>query len=345
MVLSLLGGSLGILAASWGVDALLALAPAALPRLHDVALNLPVAAFSLFLTVSVGILLGVFSAYRSLREDLRVHLAEGGPRQSGSLGAYRLGRIIIAWQLAAAMVLLVGAGLLGRSLSSVLAVNPGFRTEHTLTMDLALPAMEQDPASSARRVTLVSQIFGRLGAIPGVESLGGTNCLPMSSSLADGTYLLVGASEVLPASIEELGKRFGDSARTGQGVRCVVGQDFFQTLGIPVLRGRAFDQRDAIDAPQAAVISESLAKEKWPDEDPLGRKIEFGNMDGDLRLLTVVGVVGDIHLESLEQAPRPTIYLDYRQRPRAADAFTVVLRSSGEPGGACCPCSTSGTGS
>jgi len=118
---------------------------------------------------------------------------------------------------------------------------------------------------------------------------------------------------------------------TGYAAYAVASDGFFTSLDIPLLRGRLFDQRDSLDSPQVALISESLAHEKWPGQEPLGRTIEFGNMDGDLRPLTVIGVVGDVHASSLEENPQPTIYVSYRQRPQAASHFAAVVRSTVEP--------------
>jgi predicted permease len=120
---------------------------------------------------------------------------------------------------------------------------------------------------------------------------------------------------------------------TGDASYSVVSEGFFTSLGVPLLRGRLFEERDNMDAPHVALISESLAREKWPHGEALGRTIEFGNMDGDLRPLTVIGVVGDIRANTLESPPRPTIYVTYRQRPQAARYFFAVIRSSGESSG------------
>jgi putative ABC transport system permease protein len=124
---------------------------------------------------------------------------------------------------------------------------------------------------------------------------------------------------------------FRDPSSSGQADYASVSEGYFRSLGIPLLRGRLFDDRDTMDAPHVALISESLAQEKWPNQDPLGRAIEFGNIDGDLRLLTVIGVVGDVREASLEKPPRPTIYVNYRQRPQATYQFSAVVRTAGDP--------------
>jgi predicted permease len=160
--------------------------------------------------------------------------------------------------------------------------------------------------------------------------VGGSNVLPLTRGLADGTYVLFSPGEKLPP-MQEFEKLFQDKTRTGDADFCVASAGYFRSLGIPLMKGRLFDDRDTIDTPHAALISERLAREKWPNQDPLGHTIEFGNMDGDVRLLTVVGVVGDIHDSSLESKPRPAIYVNYRQRPNATSSFTVVMRTTAEP--------------
>jgi len=124
---------------------------------------------------------------------------------------------------------------------------------------------------------------------------------------------------------------FSDREHAGYADYVVASEGYFRCLGIPLLRGRLFNESDATDSPHVAVISESVARQKWPTQDPLGQTVEFGNMDGDVRLLTIVGIVGDIRASKLESLPRPTIYVNYRQRPRATREFGVMIRTSSDP--------------
>ncbi len=349
-LLSTVGGALGVLAAVWGLNGLLAIAPGNLPRVEELGVNVPVLLFSLAVVFLVAIGLGIFSAVRATSGDPRAALNEGSQRQSGSVGKQRLGRLIIAGQLATTLVLLVGAGLLGRSLLRVLSVDPGFRTEGVLTMELALP----DDPTKVQRVQFLNEVIARLRNIPGVQEVGGTNVLPLTEGgRADGAYVVMNPAQISPrtqdliqrvangnlekdpALLAEFSKFFDevfkDQAHMGEADYCVASQDFFSTLGIPLLSGRLFDARDTKDSQHVAVISKSLADEKWPNQNPIGQTVEFGNMDGDPRLLTIVGVVGDMRDRSLESAPRPTIYVDYRQRPMGAQRFTIVMLALGKP--------------
>ena len=330
LLLSLSGGALGVLAAIWGVQGLLALAPNDLPRLNDVSIGMPVLFFALGIALLVAAGLGISSALRATSGDVQLTLAEHGRSQTGTLRSQRLGQLIIAAQLAITLVLLVGAGLLGRSLLHVLSVNPGFRTERIVTMDLALTFAEQD-ADKIHRVQFLNALFERLRAIPGVDDVGGTGGLPLTGTPSNGTYVLMGPGESAPQSLQDFEKLFRTATRTGQADYCPANEGFFRVLGIPLLRGRLFEERDTMDAPHVALISDSLAHEKWPTSDPLGEKIEFGNIEGDPRLLTVVGVVGDVRNDSLEVPPRPTIYVNYRQRPQVTQRFTALIRTSSEP--------------
>ena len=344
-LLSSNGGVCGVLLAYWGLKGLLALAPANLPRLEDVSINVPVLLFSVLAVALVSIALTLFTALRSTSRD---GLNEGSRSGIGTRNKRRMGRLLAAAQLAAALILLVGATLLGRSLLRVLSVNAGFRTQNVATMEIGLPF----DAPKADRADFLDRLVTRLRRIPGVDHVGGTNKLPLSDSgFADGSFAPMNPSQISPhvqdlirrSNSENLAKMdpalmseliaffddlFRDKSHLGYADFVVASAGYFPTLGIPLLEGRLFDERDTSDAPHVAVISQSLARQTWPNQDPIGRTIEFGNMDGDLRLLTIVGVVGDVRDHSLESAPPPTVYVDFRQRPQVAWTFTFVMHTS-----------------
>jgi predicted permease len=208
-------------------------------------------------------------------------------------------------------------------LLKVLQVDPGFRVEKIVTMTVSLPWVE-DPQAKATQANFFASLIPRLQQIPGVRSVGATSGLPMDGSgYPDGMFLLMNPDEV-PKSFDGFEKFFGQKERIGNADFGVVTGSYFQVLGIPLVRGRLFDDRDSANAPHVALISDSLARERWPGQDPIGRTIEFGNMDGDLRLLTVVGVVGDVHEYGLDAPPRPTIYVNLFQRPRPMITLTML---------------------
>jgi putative ABC transport system permease protein len=322
LLLSLIGGILGVLAALAGVAGLVALAPESLPRLDSVSVSVPVMLFAFLLSTAVAAGLGAFTAAPATRGNLGKGLVEGGRGQVGSQRSQRVGRALVAAQIAITLVLVMGAGLLGRSLMKVLEVDPGFRVDKIVAMDVSLPWTE-DPKAKAAQGIFFAGLMDRLQQIPGVRSVGAASALPMTGGLPDGMFLLMTQNEVPPtaAGLEVL---FNQKDRIGNADFCVATAGYFRTLGIPLIRGRMFDERDAANAPHVALISESLAHDRWLHQDPMGHTIEFGNMDGDVRLLTIVGIVGDTHEYGLDQPPRPTVYVNLFQRPRAVVTVTML---------------------
>jgi putative ABC transport system permease protein len=342
LLLSLAGGVLGVLVARWGVIALVHLAPPELPLLEGTAIHLPVLLFAFGVSFIAAVGLGLFSVLRATSGDVQQALVEQGRSQSGSRRSQRVGRAIIAGQLAITLVLLTGAGLLGRSLLHVLSVDPGFRTENIVTMNLALTfagdaSSEFSSSFSAGerarrgRAQFLGELLTQLRQIPGVQEVGGAGSLPLTEGLADGTYVMMAPGDRPPRSMEDFEQWFHNVARTGHADYCPASEGYFRALGIPLLRGRLFDDRDTMDAPHVAIVSESLAWEKWPGDDPIGHTIEFGNMDGDLRPLTIVGVVGDVREYSLEKPSGPIVYVNFRQRPEATYRFNAVMRTAIDP--------------
>jgi putative ABC transport system permease protein len=329
-LLSLIGGVLGVVAALWGVAALVALAPGDLPRLESVSVSVPVLLFAFALCTAVSVGLGAFTAARATRGDVRSGLAEGGRGQAGSQGSQRVGRAIVAAQIAITLVLVIGAGLLGRSLMKVLAVDPGFRVEKIVAMDVSLPLAEgsqaqwaDDAKTKSTQGIFFSNLIDRLKQIPGVRSVGAASALPLTGGLPDGMFVLMTQNEV-PKTTDGFDALWKQKERIGTADFCTATNGYFQVLGIPLLRGRMFDQHDTLSSPHAALISESLAHDRWPHQDPIGHTIEFGNMDGDLRLLTIVGIVGDTREYGLDEVPHPTVYVNLFQRPRADMTITML---------------------
>jgi len=204
----------------------------------------------------------------------------------------------------------------------VLEVNPGFRVDRIVTMDVSMPWVE-DPKAKAGQGIFYSNLMARLQQIPGVRRVGAASALPMDGGLPDGMFALVTPNE-MPKSMEGMGALFQQKERTGNADFCVATDGYFEVLGIPLIRGRSFDARDGADSPHVALISESLARDRWPNQDPIGHTIEFGNMDGDLRLLTIVGIVGDTHEYGLDLPPVPTVYVNLLQRPRGTVSVTML---------------------
>ena len=248
-LLVFLGGALGVMGAFWGVSALLALAPENLPLSGGVSVNIPVLGFALLVSSAVAIGLGAFTALRATSGNLRSELEEGGRGQAGS-HSHRFGRSIVAGQIAITLVLVIGAGLLGRSLMKVLDVDPGFRVDKIVTMDVALPWPDwNDSKAKAAQGIFFSSLLDRLKQIRGVHRVGATSGLPLDGGLPDGMFLLMGPEEApkTPDSLQALSHLFDNLFRQkerfgyGEADFCSATPGYFQSLGIPLLRGRIFD--------------------------------------------------------------------------------------------------------
>ena len=334
LLLSGLSCVLGILIALGLLRALLALAPQDLPRFAEVTVSWPVLVFAAGISFMAAIGLGILTAVRATSRAPGGTLVEGSRGNAGTQRSQRVGRAIVVAQLAMTLALLTGAGLLGRSLLRVLSVDPGFRTDNVVSMDLQLPESgdlkpDAETAFHAHESQFVSGLIQRLHAIPGVQQVAAVNAVPMDGGLPDGMFLLVSWQEN-PKNYEEYGRLAQQPERLGTADFCAASPEYFQALGIPLLRGRFFDQHDDFSSPHAAVITESLARLRWPHQDPIGQTIQFGNMDGDLHLLTIVGVAGDTHEYGLEEPPRPTVYVNLLQRPRSD--FSVVMHAEADSG-------------
>jgi predicted permease len=319
--------ALGLLLARLGTGTLLSLAPAGLPRAHEVSMSYEVLVFAVGLSAFVAVGLGLFTALRAGGRNPRTVLVDTRS-QAGGRGS-RTGRLIVAGQVAITVVLLVGATLLGRSLLGVLSIDPGFRTRGLLAMDLAFP-YSRDPAVKERLSPFYAEVLTRMREIPGVEDAAVASAVPMDGGLPDGLFAVIGPGEA-PRTMDDLKTLFERKDRLGTADYCAVSPAYFRVLEIPIIRGRAFDERDSPSSPHVAVISQSLARSRWPGEDPIGRTIEFGNMDGDLRPLTIVGIVADTREYGPDQPPRPTVYVDLLQRPRFS--ASVVIRSTADRSG------------
>ncbi|HEY9284767.1 MAG TPA: ABC transporter permease [Pyrinomonadaceae bacterium] len=308
LTLALLAGGLGVLLSFWGVDALIGLNQGNLPRADEVGVNARALAFTFSLSTLVAVALGLVPLLRLGEGDLREGLKESGRRQSAGAARRGLRATLVVTQVALTMVLLVGAGLLIKSFVKVLEVDPGFRTESAVAMEISL-----SDEQSQRRAGFYQQVLERVAALPGVTAVGGVNGLPMTDGGNNGQFLID-----------------DNPSLKGYGEFRVASPGYFDAMGIRLVRGRRFDQSDGPNTPQVALISESLARQYWPNEDPLGRGIQYGNMDGDKSLLRVIGVVGDVREFGLEASERPTVYVHYLQRPGQARGFAVVARSQGD---------------
>jgi putative ABC transport system permease protein len=324
LVLCLSGGALGVWIAFLGVKALLALEPGSLPRLGEVSMSGRVLAFAIAVSVVTALALGLATTLRANERELRGWLTDGQRTMAGGKASQRVRHALVVVQVALTLVLLTGAALLGRSFLRLLSVDTGYRTEGGIVLDLSLPPVEGE-ASGRQQARFQEELMARLSNLPGVQEVGGINDFPLGGTFyPNGNFLeMTSADEI--RSYEDMRKLADVQERTGFAGYRVASEGYFRAMGIPLVRGRLFDAGDGPDAPHVALISESLVQTRWPDRDPLGRFIQFGNMDGDIRAFRIVGVVGDVREHGPEALPAPLLYGDYRQRMAAASRFSIVV--------------------
>jgi predicted permease len=317
VLLALGGGGLGLALAWAGVPALLALSPASLPRHEDIAVDPVVAAATLALALATGLMFGLVPALQATGVHAGAALREGGGRgDSRRRGWVRRG--LVAVEVALAVVLVAGSGLLLRSFWHLRRIDVGFRSDHVLALDLALP--ESRYADTASAVGFYRALEERLRALPGVAAVGGTSHLPLTGAVGNWDIEIEGRSQ-----------RPGDPAPSPNVNMATPG--YYRALRIPMARGRAFDETDDERAPPVVIVNETMARTLWPDEDPVGRRFR---VTGDsTEWMTVVGVAGDTRSWGLATAPRAEYTLPVYQLPTALRTvrrtLTMVIRSAGDP--------------
>ena len=332
--LSFAGGFLGILLAAWAVRVLPAILPANLPRQQGISVNTPVLIFALAAITVVAVSLGLFAAWRATHGDLQEALTSGSRSFTGASQRFR--GFVVTGEIAATLVILIGAALLGRSFWRLIETSPGFRRQNLITMQFLPPNPQghvmMDQGDVARQVRLVEEISDRLRIIPGVESLGIAGAMPVAEgdNLAEGDFLILNGQKP-PANFDDFGRLAQNRSQVGHALYCVAGEAYFRTLGVSLIRGRMFGDQDNWSSPHVAVISQSLARERWPNQDPIGQIIEFGNMDGILKPLTIVGIAGDVRARGLDHGPSGVIYVDYRQRGFNINSQPTFLVRSAAP--------------
>ena len=314
LMLGAVGGALGVLVASWGVDLLIRIRPANLPRLEEVRLDSRVLLFSACLSILSAVISGLAPALRLSRTSPNEALKEGGRSATGGLKHLRLQRLLVVSQVALALVLLIGAGLMLRSFESLMKVDAGFEPKNVLTAYVSLPASKYP--NPAARQAFFDQLVGKLGALPGVQDVAIGSLVP----LAEGNW----TASFFPEGREPA---HGEASPL-TSVR-LVSPGYFRTLGVPLRRGRDFSDHDDAKSPGVVVVDDAAARRLWPGEDPIGKRITFSDSSADATWLSVVGVVGDIKDTALDREPMIHVYRPYAQR--AVLGMFVALRTASSP--------------
>jgi putative ABC transport system permease protein len=306
-------GLIGTMLAIAGIRLIRAFGPANLPRLDEISLDSQVLGWALAISVLAGILLGLAPAIATLRRDLRPSGEEGGRSVSGGAATRRIRRALVVADFALAIILLAGAGLLVRSWWYVTSIDPGFRPERVLVMQLSAPPAFSIPA---QRTDLYHRVLETIQAVPGVESAGIIGDLFISNSRER-----VVTVERDAGAVSERLRFVGDE----------VSPDFFKAIGTPLLQGRFFSIGDGPDAPPVAIINDAMAQRSWPGHNPVGRRFKMGPRDSAQPWYTVVGVVGDIRRQGLEREPFPQMFVSLTQSPPPRSVDLFIRTSSDDP--------------
>jgi putative ABC transport system permease protein len=315
VMLSLAGGTLGLLFAVWGIHALLALSPGNIPRLDSIGIDREVLIFTLGVSLVTGLIFGLAPALTASKPNLNDTLKEGGRSAAEGAGGRRLRNGLVIAEIALSLVLLVGAGLLIRSFVLLQQVKPGFNPQQLLSLELSLPSAKY--AENQQAIQFFDQLLASLAQQPGVQAATISTDLPLG-----------GNADFLAFSVE--GRPLAPTDRTPDAEARVISPEYFRTLQIPLRRGRLLNERDTNELPDAVVINETLARKYFAGEDPLGKRITFGDPQAaNVEWYSVVGVVGDVRGTRLSDEPYAQLYTSYRQTPRRS--FTLIVRTAGDP--------------
>jgi putative ABC transport system permease protein len=313
VLLAALGGALGLMLAWWGVEVLAALSPPDLLDVGGVRLSLPVLAFTLGVSLLTGIFFGLVPSFEASRQDTSESLKEGAKGTTGGVRGSRLRGAFVISEIALSLVLLVGAGLMLKSFARLQSVNPGFNADGVLTMRVELPDAKYHEDQQV--INFFRQATERIRALPGVESVGAINYLPFAGPGAGTRFAIVGRPT----------PPHGEEPTTDV---LVTDENYFGTMGMTVLRGRAFSAQEATEARSVAVVSESLAREYFPGRDAIGQRIVV-NMKENPEPTEIIGIVGDIKHKALDEKSRPTVY--WPQPELTYPFMTLVVRAKGDP--------------
>ncbi|HSE36069.1 MAG TPA: ABC transporter permease, partial [Blastocatellia bacterium] len=311
VILSLAGGCLGLLLALWGTDALMALAPDNIPRLSEVGVDGRVFGFALAVSLLTGIVFGLVPAIHASKPDLNAALKEGSRGSTGGVAGKRIRSILVAVEVSLSIVLLIGAGLMIRSFSRLHQMNLGFNPDNVVALNMSLSRSKYP--EDRQRVAFFQAALERLQSLSGVQAAGATTGLPLTLSVSGSDFRIEGRPEPEPGTEMIINTRS-------------VSPGYFGALGIRLIKGRDFSDRDNSDAPKVAVINSDLARIHFPDEDPIGKRITFD--DGE-SWISIAGVIDDVKQLGLDSSAQPEVYFPYQQA--AHPSMSIVVRTASNP--------------
>jgi predicted permease len=315
VLIAFVGGGLGLGMALGGVKALVSLLPADFPRVHEIHVSAPVFAFTFAVSAATGILFGLIPALQASRTDPRSGLHEGGRTATGSGRLSRLRNALVVSEVSLACVLLIGAGLMLRSLLNLVHLDPGFKEEHVLTATVSLPYHEYKSTEQVGR--FYDTLTTNLAAVPGVEAAAAGSDLPWTG-YDENTSLNIEGKQ--PAPGDEFHARYH-----------VATADYFRALGIPLLRGRFFTAADKADAPTVIVINQAMAEKYWRGEDAVGKRVTWDDHPKEKDWFRIVGVVGDVKDKPDSAGTEPAFWWSSLQQPFPIGDESLVMRSANDP--------------
>ncbi|HKP87588.1 MAG TPA: ABC transporter permease [Blastocatellia bacterium] len=317
LLLAFAGGMIGLLLALWGIDLLVALSPADLPRVKEVAVDGHVLGFTLAVSLLTGIIFGLAPALQASRPDLNEMLKEGGRSATSGTGRQRLRSLLVVSEIALSLVLLVGAGLLMRSFLKLESVNPGFNPRNVLTMQLDLSGPNYK--TGAQVIAFHDQLLDKIKALPGVESAATRSFTPIAP---DASFAFLSFQvEGRPVDLADRTIAFYNA----------VSPDYFQTMEIAVVKGRQFDQHDVRKAQNVAIINETLARRHFPGEDPIGKRVTLNDENPtEEEWVTIVGIVKDTKPRALDSESVAELYMPYDQQPESYMSLMIRTTSQTE---------------
>jgi putative ABC transport system permease protein len=316
VVLSLLGGMAGLGLSVWAVALFVKLSPGNIPRLNEANVDVRLLGFAFLVSTITGIAFGLWPTLHATGGSLSQSLKESGSKASEGKQRRRSRNVLIVTELALAQVLLVGAGLLIMSYVQVSRIEPGFIAEHVLSAKIA-PSGKKYPDLKSR-AEFYTRVIEQLRSVPGITSVGMVMNVPLSGSSMNRGFRAEGRPD--PKPNEEVSMDYQ-----------VVSKDYFSTMGIPVLRGRAFTPQDTESGPRVIVINETMSKRYWPNEDPVGKRMAIGESSKETSWRTIVGVVGDVRHASLTDPPVPSAFIDYRQDLESWPRMGFVMKTQTDP--------------
>ena len=310
-LLALLGGAAGILAAPLGIRSLGLISPSAIPRIDTARIDIQGLAFALVLSAVTGLIFGVFPAVHASRMEFNEVLKEGGRSSSAGVSGGRMRAVLLVSEVALVLSLLIGSALMIKSFRRLQSVNLGFDPERLLTLELGLP--RQKYKEPYQITTFIGEVIRKVGALPGVEAAASSIAIPLSGNLQVLDFGIADHPPLPPGQVNEAESQ-------------AVSPSYFQTIGVPLLRGRLFTDLDSKDSTPAMIISEAMARRYFPGEDPIGKRVTLEDPKAG-HWFTIVGIVGNVRQSAVNLEPYPQMYTMYAQTPQLTTALIVKANS------------------